>query len=104
MSEVWEQHAATARNMAKAFMRQAPCRWIDIALDEGWAYSLEEMARDSIRETLRKGQGLPSIQAMGGFPVRDEDHTYCKRNGRQLNSHELEQVREARAKLRRSAA
>ncbi len=88
--------------MAKAFMRKSPCRWVDIALTEGWGKSLEELVRSAIRETLRRGNELPSMSAMDKFPVRAEEHAYFARNGQQYYPAELEEIRAARKRLMQS--
>lgn len=99
----WEDATALARSMAHTVMRSSRCRWIDIAIAEGWSRSLEDMIRSCVRETARTGK-VPPLAWFDGFPVKDSDAKYFKAYGQAHTGVDLERIKAARALLPKAAS
>lgn len=86
--------------IARTAMRKSPCRWIDIAIAEGWAKTLEDMFRSAAREILRKTpESPPPLAWFDRFPVNKEDHDYLAQHGVSHLPSEVEDIKAARALL-----
>lgn len=98
-SEIAEAQRAS-RFLGKMFMRTGRNRWIDVSLDEGWAYNAEERARATAMDVWRRTQKLPTIAELDRFVTFDaDDHKYYANHGRDLMRDERTDIFEHRNKL-----
>lgn len=92
-----------ARELAKIFMRQSRCRWVDISIREGWSQTLEEFVRSAAMEFWRRHQELPPLRAFDRFPISAEDHEAVLGSGRLHVQTELESIVAARSAIKAEA-
>lgn len=88
-----------ARTLAATWVRQGRNRWIDIAINEGWSFNLEEMARSVAFEHFRKDQKFPTLAELDQIRMTPDDHKYFLQHGRKHLDLVLEDIRAARSKL-----
>lgn len=94
-----------ARDLAKRAMRQSHCRWIDVAIEEGWSKSLEDLFFSAAREGMRAPPFQPPpLSWFDDFPVRPTDHTYLKNHGIAHLKPELDRIIADRKQARQRSA
>lgn len=94
-----------SHELARRAMRQSHCRWVDVAIAEGWSKSLEDLMRSAVREMLRTSpQSPPPLSWFDSFPMSEQDHSYFKQHGQAHLSTELAEIKQARAGLERREA
>lgn len=94
-----------SQEISHTAMRRSSCRWIDIAIEEGWSKSLEDLFRSAAREILRKTpESPPPLAWFDRFPVNKEDREYLAQHGMAHLGVELERIKAARALLPKPAS
>lgn len=96
-----------ARSISKAFMRAGRNRWIDISINEGWSYNVEEHARSLAFATWKQRRSMPTVAELDiaikymGEDKRNgtDDLKYYRAHGRSHSAVELADIRSARSQL-----
>ncbi len=89
-----------ARHLGKMFMISGRNRWIDISLEEGWAYNAEERARGVALDVWRNTRALPTLEQLDRLVAFNaDDHKYFKSHGRDLMPDDRQALFAARKKI-----
>jgi hypothetical protein len=97
-----KQSTVLSQELASRAIRQSYCRWIDVAIAEGWSKSLEGLFRSAVREALRKTpQSPPPLSWFDKFPINEQDHSWLKQHGQAHFPAETEEIKAARHYLAR---
>lgn len=85
-----------ARVLAKAYMRRGASRWIDVALEEGWAKTLQGWIVEVCRKRHEETGRLPAFGELDHFELKNEQHDWAQAYGSQFLRAELEEIQKAR--------
>jgi hypothetical protein len=96
---LWQKPLADDLAHARAYMRACNSSLIEMALRDGWGRSLQDVARDVIRQSRERQGQRPTMEQLRSFRMSQADVDYYTKRGQPFVSAEHDDILSARQQL-----